>query len=346
MEPVTYNPWWCDSKLMATIKEVAALAGVSVATVSRVLNKNGYVNKDTEGKIVKAIKQLQYEPSSLARGLAGKSMATIALILPDITNPFFPEMAKAVENTCRQHGYSVFLCNADDQAFMESSYIDLLKRRNIDGIIIATSSLGKSEAIHMENSGIPFVVLDRAPAGEMSSMVRSNNFKGSTLAVTHLLGVGCRKIAHIYGPQDIITANERMIGYEDAVKHFPWYTPSLMVPGDFQIKGGMEATERLLERHPDVDGIYAGNDLMAIGALKTLQRNGIKVPEQVAVCGFDGIAITQVTEPEITTVAQPIFEMGKLATQLLIKKINGEITGNEIHELDVTLIARRSTARA
>jgi len=198
----------------------------------------------------------------------------------------------------------------------------------------------------MESGGIPFVVLDRAHAGELGSTVRSNNFKGSKLAVSHLLEAGCRKIAHIYGPQDTITANERMIGYEDAVKHFPWYTPSLMVPGDFQMKGGIEATELLLERHPDVDGIFAGNDLMAIGALKALQRRGINVPGQIKICGFDGIAITQVTEPEITTVAQPIYEMGKLATQLLIRKITGELTAREIHELDVSLIERKSTARA
>ena len=165
------------------------------------------------------------------------------------------------------------------------------------------------------------------------------------MAVEHLLDVGCKRIAHIYGPQEIETAQERMRGYEDRVKELPWYTPSLMIAGDFQIEGGMKAVEKLLDRHPDVDGIFAGNDLMAIGALKALQRRNIRVPEDVAICGFDGIAITQITEPEITTVAQPIYYMGALAADILIGKITGKTVGYQTHELGVELISRKSSAR-
>lgn len=335
---------------MATIKEVAALAKVSVATVSRVINSSGYVKMDTEEKIREAMKQLRYEPSELARGLAGKSMRTIALILPDITNPFFPELARAVEDTCQENGFTVLLCNSDDREFKERSYIEVLKRRNIDGIIFATNTFGSQEAEQMMEHHIPYVVLDRAPNEASCSVVRSNNYQGAQLAVQHLLDVGCRVIAHIHGPQEIMTARERLNGYVDRVKDKSWFSPTLLVPGGFQIEGGMEAIDALLELHPHVDGIFIGNDLMAVGALKALQRRGIRVPEQIALCGFDGIKITEITEPELSTVVQPIYEMGKLTAQILIQNITGiplleSHSNRQVYELDVTLRVRRSSQR-
>ncbi|KIL40525.1 ribose operon repressor [Gordoniibacillus kamchatkensis] len=330
---------------MATIRDVAKLAGVSVATISRYLNKTGYVNIDTELKIKKAIETLNYEPSSVARGLAGKQTKTIALILPDISNPFFPELARAVEDVASTYGYTVIFCNSDDQGAKERTYIELLKKKYIDGIIFASNTLNKHDAEQINVNGIPIVCLDRAPDNHICSVVRSKNREGARLAVEHLLESGCRKIAHIYGPRDLITAQERMKGYEDAVKSLPWYSPSLMVPGNFRIDGGMQATETLLHGHPDIDGIFAGNDLMAIGTLKALHRMQIRVPDQVKVCGFDGIQMAEIMEPELTTVAQPIYEMGAIVSRLLIKKIEGSLDTNEIYELDVTLVPRKSTQK-
>lgn len=330
---------------MATIRDVAKLAGVSVATVSRVLNSNGYVNIDTRQKVNHAIQQLQYEPNAVARGLASKKTGTIALILPDISNPFFPEMARAVEDVARTYGYTVILCNSDDQGEKEKSYIEVLKQKYIDGIIFASHTLRPDDVERMRKNEIPLVVLDRAPSDEACSVIRSKNLEGAKIAVRHLLDVGCKKIAHIYGPQDIITARERLIGYEESVRNFSWFSPSLMVPGKFQIKGGMEAVEVLIDRHPDVDGIFIGNDLMAVGALKGLLRKGLKVPDQIALCGFDGITLTEVTEPELTTIAQPIYDMGALAARLLIKEIEGLVVEKQIYEFGVTLIARKSTKK-
>ncbi|WP_018131329.1 LacI family DNA-binding transcriptional regulator [Effusibacillus pohliae] len=330
---------------MATIRDVAKLAGVSVATVSRVLNRNGYVNDETKRKVTRAIETLQYEPNAVARGLAGKRTGTIALILPDISNPFFPEMARAVEDVARTNGYTVIFCNSDCEGEKEQSYIDILLNRYIDGIVFASHTLRPDDVKRMKQHNIPFVVLDRARADLECSVVRSKNFEGASMAVRHLLEVGCQKVAHIYGPQDVIPARDRLLGYEQSVKDFHWYTPTLMEPGDFRLDGGMRAAEALMERHPDLDGIFVGNDLMAIGALKALLRLGIQVPEQVAVCGFDGISLAEMTEPELTTIAQPIYEMGALAAELLIKKIEGAVAENRIHELDVTLIPRKSTQR-
>lgn len=330
---------------MATIRDVAKLAGVSVATVSRVINKNGYVNQETEQKVRKAIQELQFEPNAVARGLANKRTGTIAFILPDITNPFFAEMARAVEDAAQKHGFTVILCNSDDKGAKEKSYIEVLKKKYVDGIIFASQTLGKEDVAQMKKNSIPLVVLDRAPSEEACSIIRSQNFKGAQMAVQHLIEAGCHKIAHIYGPQEIVTAKERLQGYEEAVKGFAWFSPTLMVPGNFRIDGGMKAVELLLEKHPDVDGIFAGNDLMAVGALKALHRLGIRVPDQMVVCGFDGIGLTEVMEPELTTVAQPIYEMGSLAAEILIKKITGTLQENQVYELEVSLIARNSTRR-
>lgn len=332
--------------LLATIRDVAKLAGVSVATVSRVLNKNGYVNIETEQKVTNAIKQLQYEPNAVARGLAGKQTGTIALILPDISNPFFPEVARGVEDVAHSHGYTVILCNSDDQGSKERSYIEVLKKKYIDGIIFASSTLEDEDITQMRKSNIPLVLLDRAPNKESCSVVRVKNYEGAQLAVQHLLEIGCNRIAHIYGPQDMITARQRLSGYEDAVKSFDWFSPSLMVEGNFRIDGGQQAIETLINRHPDIDGLFAGNDLMAVGAVKALTRLGKKVPEDIAVIGFDGIGLTEIVEPELTTIAQPIYEMGRLAATTLIQKITGERIDNQIRELDVKLIVRDSTNRS
>jgi LacI family transcriptional regulator len=329
--------------MAATIRDVARLAGVSVATVSRVINNRGYINRETEKKVREAMQKLQYEPNQVARGLAGKRTMTIALILPDISNPFFPELARAVEDVAGRNGYTVILCNSDDLGTKEKSYIEVLRKKYIDGIIFASNTLGTEEIEQMREYNIPLVMLDRAPSTDGCSVVRAKNREGARLAVNHLLEVGCKKIAHIYGPPELHTAKNRLIGYEETVKAYPWYSPTLMVPGYFTIEGGMKATATLLKVHPDVDGIFAGNDSMAIGVLKELHRLGIDVPNKVAVCGFDGINLTKITQPELTTIAQPIYEMGKIAGDILIKKINGLMDDDCIYELDVSLIKRGST---
>ncbi|NQX66840.1 LacI family DNA-binding transcriptional regulator [Paenibacillus alba] len=330
---------------MATIRDVAKLAGVSVATISRYLNKNGYVNEDTKLKVQQAIKTLQYEPNAIARGLAGRKTGTIALIFPDITNPFFAELARAVEDVARMYGYTVILCNSDNQADKEQTYIKVLKQRYVDGILFASYNLRSDDVEALKSEKIPLVILDRAPRDASCSVVSSKHLEGAQMAVQHLMDVGCKKIAHIYGPQETVTGRERFIGYEQSVKHLPWYSPSLVEPGHFRVDGGMAAVENLMQRHPDIDGIFAGNDMMAIGALKKLQRMGLSVPDQVALVGFDGIDLTLIVEPEITTVAQPIYDMGMLSTRLLIKKIEGDIQEEQTHLFDVNLITRGSTER-
>lgn len=328
---------------MATMRDVARLAGVSVATVSRVINHKDSVNSDTAGQVLKAIEQLQYEPNAVAQGLAGKKMGIIALILPDILNPFFPALARGVEDVAHKKGLTVILGNSDDQGLKESSYIKVLKKKYVDGFIFASNTIREEDVESLRNAGIPIVLLDRGLNTASCPVIRSTNREGAKLAVQHLIEQGCQRIAHIYGPQEFITARERLLGYEEVAGGLSGYSPSLMVPGHFDIESGRKAVEQLLARHPDLDGIFAGNDLMAIGALKALREREIRVPEQVKVCGFDGIGLTEITEPELTTVAQPIYEMGRLAARMLLNEIESGIRENTLIELEVTLIPRKST---
>ncbi|MBA4494433.1 LacI family DNA-binding transcriptional regulator [Paenactinomyces guangxiensis] len=330
---------------MPTIRDVAKMAGVSVATVSRVINQSGYVNTKTRAKVLHAMKHLNYKPSTVARGLAGKKMHFIALILPDISNPFFSELARAVEDVAQQHDFTVFLCNSDNDDNKEANYIEVLKKKNVDGLIISSNTFNEKDIESFRDDKIPVVILDRSIINEGYSIVRSKNREGARLAVHHLLEHGCRKIAHISGPQKTDTGRERLYGYEDVVKLFSWYDPTLIEEGQFQIEGSDIALQNLLRRHPDIDGIFAGNDLMALGVLKELRKQGLRVPTDIAVCGFDGIMLTKLTQPTITTVAQPIYQMGAKAAKMLVQKIRGEQTGSQLFEFEVKLIEGESTQR-
>jgi len=330
--------------LSPTIKDVASLAGVSVATVSRHIHQNSYISESAEQKVINAINELGYKP---VRNIRNKKMMTIGLVIPDITNPFFSELARAIEDACQEKGFAVLFCNSDQFHVKEKLYIEFFMERNVSGTIFATNNLSPEEYNKLTDAGIPIVVLDRIVNNPLCTSVKCNNYEGAKLAVKHLLETGCKKIAHIYGPQEITTGNERLQGYIDVVKDEPWYTPTLLAPGYFEIEGGMEAVETLLSRHPDIDGIFAGNDIMALGILKTLKRKNIKVPEEIAVCGFDGISFADIFEPGLTTIAQPIYEMGKKAAEILIDQINHHKPMGEQQaiEMNVELVVRESTQR-
>ncbi|WP_026263906.1 LacI family DNA-binding transcriptional regulator [Paenibacillus terrigena] len=324
---------------MATIRDVSKLAGVSVATVSRVLNQKGYVHEDTVQKVHKAIEMLKYVPNDVARSLSKKSTKTIALFVPDITNPFFNELALAVEKVSQMYGYTTILCNTNESSKIERQYIQTLKQKYIDGFLMASNTLSEDE---IEQLQVPMVAVDRVSSPSVPT-VSSKNREGAHLAVQALLKQGCTKIAHIRGPKGIWIAEERCQGYLDLVEDLPWFTPKLVVNGNFQLKAAIEAVNKLFDAHPDIDGIFAGNDMMAIGALRALQERGIRVPDQVQVIGYDGIPLTEMVYPELSTVSQPIYEMGMLAARILIKKIEQQPLDEVNHKLEVELIQRGTT---
>ncbi|NRD76903.1 LacI family DNA-binding transcriptional regulator [Bacillus sp. BRMEA1] len=326
---------------MSTIKEVAAEAKVSVATVSRVINNNGYVNEETRKKVLQAISTLNYMPNEVARSLFKKQSKTIALIVPDIKNPFFPEIARAIEDVMSSQEYTLILCNSDGKVEKEIMYLDAMKQKYVDGIIIVTSTLTPK---HIETRDIPIVALDRKISPDIPS-VTVNNYEGARQAVQYLKKIGCQKIAHIRGPHAISNADERYKGFMKEVENEPWFHPELVVNGNYNVLETTEATKGLLTKYPDIDGIFAGNDYMAIGVLKAAVQLGIRIPEELSLIGFDGIQLSQLTNPEITTMAQPIYELGLTAAEQLLEMIEGKPLVQLHHHFEVKLMDGQSTKR-
>jgi LacI family transcriptional regulator len=325
---------------MATIRDVAKLAGVSVATVSRVLNQNGYVNKETEKRVKQAIEQLNYKPNEVARTLFKKTSRTIGLIVPDISNPFFPELVRAVEDVMNIYDYTVILCNSDEKGEKEKEYIDILKQRYVDGIILTTNQLTIGEVSKID---VPVVVLDRPLDHSLPSVI-ANNYEGARRATRHLYDIGCRRIAHIQGPLHVVNAVERFNGYRDEMKDLGLWDEQLVFLGDYNLKLAKEVTLHALQTL-SIDGIFAGNDVMAVGALKAAQQLDLDVPNDVAIIGYDNIPLSEMTTPELSTVSQPIYQMGAMAARLLVKKIEGQSIEQSQHKLPVQLIQRKSTMR-
>lgn len=332
---------------MATIRDVAKLAGVSVSTVSRVLNGNDYVNRETEVKVRAAMNKLNYIPSVLARGLANKKTNAIALVLPDITNLFYPELARAVGITTQKYGYTLVLVNSDSHEInRDEQYMNILKNRYVDGIIFASYAPSHAEILEFRKINVPIVAIDRAADSQELPAIRVDQYHGAVMAIEHLLSVGCKNIAHIGGPHFISASVDRLQGCIDALGKANVLNPAYIVKGDYTIESGMGKTADLIQKHPEIDGIFAANDLMAVGALKTLIRLGKQVPDEVALIGFDDISLTSSIEPELSTIAQPIYEVGSLAVHQLMKQMSHHTNStNDSKMLKTTLIKRSSTSR-
>lgn len=329
---------------MATIKDVSKLAGVSVATVSRYLNKNGYVSKEAAETIAEVIQKLNYRPNNIARSLAGMKSATIGLMVPDILNPFFPELARSIEDAANGYGYTVMLCNTDNDSEKEQKYMDTLLQKQVDGIIISSYTIKPEHLSGLQKQSIPVVLMDNVFSSDSVVSLTVENRRGGELAVQHLLAQGCSKIAHICGPLTITSSRERTAGFEDASRGTDWFTPSLIGYSDFTVKGGYSAMKELLALHPDLDGLFASNDLMAAGAMKALQETGRSIPRDVKVVGFDGIGL-EMMNPELSTIAQPISELGKIAMDSLVGLIRGDLDVVTDQVFPVTLIEKQSTKK-
>lgn len=326
---------------MTTIKDVAKLAGVSTATVSRVMNGSGYVNPSTKEKVKDAIKELDYRPNDVARSLYKGRSKMIALFVPDIMNPFFPQVARAVEDVTNHHGYTFILCNTDDELEKEQTYLNALQQKSVDGIIIVSSTISE-ETINKIKT--PIVALDRIIGSNLSS-VTVNNREGARVAVRHLKSIGCRRIAHISGPEHVSNTQGRLRGYLDEVKDEDWFLSSYVVTGEYYFDKAVQVTKTLLTEHPEIDGIFVGNDLMGVGALKGAQELGINVPEDLSIIAFDGIMLGETTSPSLTTMAQPIYEIGARAAEILLEQINDHDFQTQQEEFTVQLIERESTRK-
>ena len=328
---------------MATIRDVGKLAGVSVATVSRVINKKGYVSKETEEAIINAMKMLNYTPNDVARRLAGKKSNTIGLVIPNIINPFFPEIARAAEDTANKLGFNLILCNADNNREKENQYYEMLINKQVDGIIIASYTAIPMDLLSLMDRGMPVVALDREYNGYEIPSIKVDDRLGGELAAKHLIECGCKDIAYITGPMYIESFQERFEGFEKILKENNIYKSQLVKIEELSLKGGYEATKRLLEEVKEIDGIFAGNDILAIGCYKALNDLGYKLYDDIKLIGYDGLE-SNINYLEISSVAQPMYSLGKNAVELLVKiiKEEGNITKEKI-KLELEVVRRKST---
>lgn len=316
--------WWtmCNrlpsGDKMTTIRDVAKLAGVSEATVSRVLNNKGYVSQETLKKVKEAIQKLNYRPNEVARMLYNKRSNIIGLMLPDITNPFFPELARAVEDVATTLGYTVILCNTDSDSEKEKNYIDVLSQKYVDGLIVMSHSL---ESIDYKKLPFPIVSLDRI-LDQSLPFVTAQNREGARIATEYLIKTGSQSIFHIRGPKYVTTAEERYLGYAEVMRE---NNLTIQIEEcEYDLHKAYQLALSLLNKMSEVDAIFAGNDLIAAGVLKAAQEMGFDVPNDLQIIGFDGIDVGKYTRPEITTISQPIYQMGAIAAELLVAEIQGK----------------------
>lgn len=326
---------------MASIRDVAKLAGVSPSTVSRVMNGTANVDDEKRERVMRAIEETGFKPNELARALFKQSSKIIGVIVPNIENPFFNELAKAVEEEAYRNGYKMLLCNSNNNTEKELMNIQMLNQMKADGIIIVTYSDKTGQAI--AECELPTVVVDRKLTdGGETAYVESDHYKGGKMAMEHLIQCGCRNIVCLKGPVELSSGQQRYYGYQDICKKYGIAEQCIECSYDYE--DGLEATTELVKKYPDVDGIVACNDMVAISAYKILTEKGYRIPEDVQLIGFDNIRFSWLFTPELTTVTQPITKMGTLAVQIIIKYGKG-LPFQKENTFDVTLIERQTTKR-
>lgn len=307
---------------MATIKDVAEKAGVSITTVSHVINQTRYVSEELTQKVCQAMKDLDYHPNTLARSLRSGRTKTIGLVVPDISNLFFAEISRKLEDKGFEYGYSVILCNSDDDNSKEESYIDILLAKQVDGIIFISAGGSESNLIKPLASDIPVVITDRDIEGINSDVVLIENRKGGYEATNYLISLNHKKIACISGPSPITPSAQRVDGYQQALADAGIrFEKDLLRVGDFRFESGEQAMRELLAIPEPPTAVFVCNDMMALGAMRAIKDFGKSVPEDVSVVGFDNVPLSSVIYPSLTTVAQPIKEMADLIVELLVEKI-------------------------
>lgn len=324
---------------MISIREVAKKAGVSPATVSRVINGTANVDPIKKAQVLAVIEETGFKPNELARALFKKSSRIIGVIVPNIENAFFGELARAIEEAAYQNNFRILLCNSLNDTQKELLNIQTLSQLHADGIIIMTNSEGLAEKIG--DCNVPFVTLDRKIEGlDEIAFIEADHYKGGRMAIEHLLDCGCKNIVCMRGPQKYSSGLERFQGYLDVCRERG--LKERWLECDYDYEEGLRVTEKLLEEYPDADGILACNDMVAIAAYKVLMSKGIRVPEDIQLMGFDNIRFSRLFAPEFSTIMQPIREMGTLAVEVIANHANGQSVKKE-NLFDVSLAERQTT---
>ena len=328
-----------------TVKEIAALTGYSVATVSRVINQNGRFSKETEEKIRKVIKETNYQPNHFARGLRTSVAKAVGVLVPDITNDFFAKIALEIQKGLFQKGYVTFVYNTNENVEIERQEIGVLQSQKIAGLVYISGNSSMEQSIEM-----PTVFIDRKPVIENSDnrsyvTIESDNRQGGMLAAQELLRRGCKRLACISFGESISTHNERIAGYCAVLRQHGIDDGAKRVirAENATAESGYAETRRLLAGDPEIDGIFYTADVMAMGAYRAIRESGRKVPEQLKIIGFDGISQGDIAVPSLSTILQHTGELGRLAAELLLDMVNGKGLTKRNFCVPVEIVRRDST---
>jgi len=327
-----------------TIYDIARLAGVSTATVSKVFNQTGNISEKTRRRILEISRELNYQPNVLASALNGKKTFSLGLLIPDMVNPFFAELARNVEDRAQELGFNLIICNTDNDMKKEVKYIQLLRQKSVDGIIVATGVRNDEFLKELIDQNVPVALVAREMSVLATSTVLVDDFAGGYNATRHLIDLGHKRIAVIAESMSVSSSKERVRGYRHALEEAGLdYAEELVAASDFSIESGRETAQAILRQAERPTAIFACNDLLAIGAMQAAKELGIRVPEELSVVGFDNTILASITDPPMTTVAQPIRAMGHQVVDLIVSEINETSTVKQRVVLLPELIVRQST---
>ena len=330
---------------MVRIADVAKLANVSTATVSRVLSNTGKVKKETTEKVLEAIKQLNYQPNILARQLRTLETKTILVVVPDISNPFFSKVLRGIEEVADENGYQVLLGDTINKPEHEIAFLDILRQKKADGMILLTARSNR-EFLEQLAKEYPIVLACEYIEGAEIPTVSIDNISSARKITEHLIQLNHERIATITGPLHVVLGRDRLKGFQQAMKQNGLQIePCLVQEGDFTLESGCNQMLKLLALENPPTAVFAANDEMAMGAIKTIKSKGLNVPNDIAVVGFDNIKFASIFEPALTTISQPTFEIGEKAIDLLISLINNTPLEKEQYILEDQLIVRDSCGK-
>ncbi|BCK22413.1 substrate-binding domain-containing protein [Vibrio cholerae] len=332
---------------MATMKDIARLAGVSTSTVSHVINKSRFVSDEIAERVNNAAQQLNYAPSALARSLKMNRTKTIGMLVTTSTNPFFGEVVKGVERSCYHQGYNLILCNTEgDNQRMKASINTLLQKR-VDGLLLMCSTLeGERLDVFDRYPDIPIVVMDWGPILFASDKIQDNSLQGGYMAAKHLIECGHKEIGCITGPLIRHQAQMRYEGYKRALAEAGIaINPDWIVESDFECEGGYQAFEKLYERGKLPSALFVCNDMMAMGVIQAANQRGLRIPDDLSLIGYDDVHIAKFMTPALTTIHQPKYRLGKAAVDTLLYRLENPDTTAQVVQLEPTLVVRNSVRK-
>jgi len=329
---------------MTTMKDVAKLAGVSTSTVSHVINKTHFVSDPVIMRVQSAIEDLRYTPSALARGLKINKTKTLGMLITTSTNPFFAEVIKGVERRCYEQNYNLILCHTEGSLERMQHNVDMLMQKRVDGLLLMCAEVdGRHIDLLQHHKPVPSIVMDWGPADPSLDQIQDHSFLGGSMATKYLIDCGHTKIGCITGPLEKNTAHLRLQGFKQAmIEAHIAVNKEWIIEDEFEAEGGFQAFNKLFEKGPLPSALFIGNDMMAMGVINAAHKQGISIPEDLSIIGYDGIKMAKFFTPSLTTIHQPKFRLGAKAVDTLLEKINKQRAESIVIKLEPSLIKRDS----